>query len=520
MRKSNKLCRSACLGVLLALGTTQPSFGSVLKSKFLLKADSSRTRQMLFGGINSIDLNRNIEVKIPDLHLTEPATIDITGIQLKLKSKFEPFEINQSNGEVQIKTQSLAASMGVSDIEIHTYYYVGDGSSRMKVALDVSCKDIQLSLPESSKTGLSGKFKLHYNDGAPPLEVIDFSSSWEKDSWIVSNFHCDGPQNIAEQLQNVMVDHLQSIDPYREEIRKAVVKLVSDFSMNDLKFQIPASESNSRITVGLHIEKMLPVDDKTTSILGVVDFHFEDNGERADRENNCNLDFSNESFDDRDSTLKGNWILLPYDAAKALMGCAYQNKLLKFKFMGSQIKAFQDLQNSNFFVLALVWPDLSRWDGRDFKFETEFTDLPLLKAESFDRDSTMSARVKAKLKIDMSIPNNDMYFIPYMHFTPEVSGVLNFDIRNGKIWARMEKRNSSFDLNPSWDKRFVFRNKPNTYVWWGKIEDAMKSAFTTQGFAASLPKLHPFADGGSSIRFTNGEFRNRTVGLGFEFSSR
>lgn len=484
---------------------------AVIKSNFQLNSSLAKTKQFIVDGFASDNLKSSDNVTIPDFSVTDPVKVEVSGIHLTLNSEFLPPIYTEQSDEVKMKSKAISANLQVDRIDVHEVYYVGDGSNRLKVLLDGVCKDVKLTLPESKSTKVDARLKINFVGGRPKLSIVDFVASWEEGTWQVVSMNCEGPKGFDNQIKIAAEEKLKTIDPFKDSIREKLQASLIGLGDKPIRFKADVNYDGQPVTLFMNLDRVTQLDPNFISTTGVGEFEF--GGSKA-RDQDCDADLTDKPIKDTGYETKGNFLYFPYATARALMNCAFKNGNMKFTFLSSDIGPFQELRKNRQNV-SVVWPDLANWDDKDFKFEAELLARPTLTRESFDSDLTMSAIMTAPLKATMFLPKK-YYFIPYMHFSTQLSGLVNFSMRDGKLWIAADKKFKP-DIEWTWDSTYIERYAPNPYVWWAKIQESIQERMVKPGFSMALPTLDAFGKAKDQIHFTSGDFLGSTVRMSFEF---
>lgn len=491
----------------------------LIRSPFLINASALEAKKFIVTGYSSESLINSDVINIEDRNYSGIVNVDLSGIHLTLNTSFAPPVYDEQADDIKFNSTSVSANLLVDKIHVHQEVEQDVAGGRIKVIFDGTCTDARLELPSLKKAQVKAKLNLDFVNGKPKISIKSFEPKWEPGSWQVISMNCAGPVGLPEQMRIAAEENLKSIDPFKNEIQKRLEDKLEAWTTKPMIFKLKKDSEERQVTLlGQPVSLLMTVteinqlDSKMVSAKGIGDFEF---GGDKNRNQGCDADFSGKEFSVADSWQKGNAMFLPYDTMRALITCLSKNGNLNFNVLGTEIDGFEKFRKKRSDVLT-AWPDLYQQEGKNFLFESEFTDTPKMTKETFHENLTMTAFVEAPLATTMQLPKK-YYFIPYMHFSSKFAGFVNFRIRKGMLTA-MPGEKMKLSIVPKWDEVYVRRYQPDRTLLWDYLLPGIKKGMLEDGFSFNLPVIQPFKNKKTQISFTDGAFLGSAVRLGLEFS--
>lgn len=381
----------------------------------------------------------------------------LKGTEVRMQGRGSHLSIDQ-RGLVG-KIDSISVQLKVPELIIDQVITKKVAGNSLQIHIQAQCHPFNVNIPQA---GLYFKapFMKSLNSWEPVLS--DLSIQLGSSAWSVSDIVCDGPQGIAQEVASQIHRAISEPQMLQENLKKWLAPRVHSIWNEGWKKLI---ENHSKSIQGTFIGQP---ESQGFFIYGSLPLMLQKNVMLPDIHE---LQHS-ENFPQ---------LLIADEGFAALAEETLRTQYLK-DFDLQKISAFKKLLSSRF-IQFFVWPDLM-----NFSKNAIFNLTTNQKVSSFQLKNksenfwTLQLQVGGLLRAERDLKVQD-----YLKWGLGLSGVVQFDVRQGDFTAKLSQQNSN--LAAQFDEQYRDVYQPSTYI--GKIvmEQAQKALFGDGSARFVLPKI-------------------------------
>lgn len=452
---STMVAASLMLAALVGRVQTAQADGTV-SADFVFQLDNSVFESSQFA-LKTL-LNGEPVVKLPDMVVQNLVPVEVSGLEMKLKYKFETAADYPLLGtEIAVASTEFAGQLNIAKVHVDGEVHQQHGGIDVIARLKADCTDIQIEMLPG-KTKAVGSLLIQLDKaGQPTLTVPWFQVQWPEDSWVVKAMSCTGAEGFDGKLKLELMNYLKNSATFASQFKSFIDEMAAEKQKeirNFLAKPIELSLGLSRIKTSLRASRLEALRGDRFQLRGILDFVFENGAFNATTRLTEPAILPTQS---------GFALSLPSGLFTALNDMAYRSGYYSTRRLGSKIPAFKDFRDSGVQV-SVAWPELGWYPKEmDFNFDFLTASKPHVGGVTADGNKSLIGQITGDLKVGVWAQE----FSPEMNyhkfgqfFTPVVS---NYSLSigpdaNGTPALHLGFSSLNVQLSYAWDPTFTPKN--------------------------------------------------------------